>query len=51
MPNIFVVWYDDYDDSHNSKVYFVDPVRDRFLVVNEDKNFYWVSTNDCKILT
>lgn len=50
MPDIFVVWYDNYGGSHNSPVYFVDSVRDRFLVVDEDKNFRWVSTNDCELL-
>lgn len=50
MPDIFVCWNDDYGNSHNSPVYFVDSVRDRFLVVSESKNFYWVSTSDCELL-
>lgn len=50
MPDIFVRWYDDYGNSHNSPVYFVDPVRDRFLVVTESKKFCWVSTSDCELL-
>lgn len=50
MPDIFVVWYDNYGGSHNSLVYFVDSVRDRFLIVDEDKNFRWVSTKDCELL-
>lgn len=50
MVNFCVVWYDNYGNSHNSPVYFVDGVRDRFLVVNEDKIFRWVSTNDCELL-
>ena len=50
MPDIFVCWNDDYGNSHNSPVYFVDSVRDRFLVVSESKNFHWVSTSDCELL-
>lgn len=50
MPDIYVVWYDNYGNPHNSPVYFVDSVRDRFLVVSEDKNFCWVSTSDCELL-
>lgn len=51
MPDIYVCWYDDYGNSHNSPVYFVDSTRDRFLVVDEDKNFRWVSTSDCELLS
>lgn len=50
MSDIFVTWYDNYGCSHDSPVYFVDSVRDRFLVVNEDKIFHWVSTSDCELL-
>ena len=50
MTDISVIWYDDYYESHNSPVYFVDAVRDRFLVVDKDNEFHWVSTNDCKLL-
>ena len=50
MANFCVVWYDNYGNSHNSPVYFVDGVRDRFLVVDEDKIFRWVFTNDCELL-
>ena len=50
MRDFYVRWYDEYDNSHNSPVYCVDSVRDRFLVVNENKNFRWVSTNDCELL-
>lgn len=50
MSDIFVRWYDDYGCSHDSKVYFVDSVRDRFLVVTDHKTFYWVSTGDCELL-
>lgn len=50
MPDIFVRWYDGYGRSNDSPVYFVDPVRDRFLVVTDSKNFYWVSTGNCELL-
>lgn len=50
MPDILVVWYDNYNYKHNSPVYFVDSVRDRFLVVDEDKSFHWVPTSDCVLL-
>jgi hypothetical protein len=50
MPDIYVVWYDDYGNSHNSPVYCIDSVRDRFLVLNEDRNFRWVSTSDCELM-
>lgn len=50
MPDILVVWYDDYGVPHNSPIYFVDSVRDRFLVANEDKKFLWVPTDDCEII-
>lgn len=50
MSDIFVRWYDDYGCSNDSKVYFVDPVRDRFLVTTDSKTFHWVSTDDCELL-
>lgn len=50
MPNIFVAWYDNYGYSHNSQVYFVDSDMERFFVVDESRNFRWVSTSDCELL-
>lgn len=50
MPDISVVWHDDYYDEHNSPVYFVDAARERFLIVDEKNNFRWISTSDCKLL-
>lgn len=50
MPEIYVNWYDRYGNSHESSVYFVDAAREEFLVVDEDKNFHWVSTNECELL-
>jgi hypothetical protein len=48
--DIFVTWYDDYYDPHDSKVYCVDLDRDRFLVIDENSNFHWVFIRDCKLL-
>lgn len=48
--DIFVTWYDDYYESHESKVYFVDSNRDRFLVIDENNNFRFVLIRDCKLL-
>ncbi len=32
-----------------SKVYYVDPNRDRFLITDNEGYFIWVKTEDCKI--
>lgn len=50
MVDIYVSWYDDYGNSYNSAVYFVDSTGDRFLVIDENKNFHWVSIDVCKLL-
>lgn len=50
MPDIYVIWYDNHGCSHESRVYFVDSACDRFLVVDEDKNFHWVDTDMCELL-
>ena len=50
MFDIYVVWHDDYGISHNSPVYCIDSVRDRFLVLNEDRNFHWVFISDCEVM-
>lgn len=50
MNNFSVTWYDNYGASHESAVYSVDSVRDRFLVVDENKNFHWVFTSNCELL-
>lgn len=49
MANFKVVWFDEYYDPHVSAVYFIDSVRDRFLVINDAGNFVWVKTEDCKL--
>lgn len=35
---------------HNSKVYAIDSVRDRFLVVDDLGYFHWVNTEDCQLV-
>ena len=50
MSDMYVVWYDDYGNSHNSTIYGIDSVRDRFLVLNEDRNFRWVFISDCEVM-
>lgn len=52
MTNFYVRWYASYYDADIiSKVYFIDSVRDRFLVVNDgDKSFHWVDISDCEIV-
>lgn len=47
---LMVYWYDEYDDEHRSKVYHIDANRDRFLIVDDNGNFRWVDTDDCKLL-
>lgn len=43
------VYYDDGEYEGKSKVYYIDPNRDRFLIVDYHGYFRWVSTNDCEI--
>lgn len=51
MPNFYVRWYDDYGCGRTSKVYFVDSLHDRFLVVKEETgDFYWINTSNCELL-
>lgn len=50
MSDMNVVWYDDYGNSHNSPIYGIDSVMDRFLVLNEDGNLRWVFISDCKVM-
>lgn len=50
MPEIYIRWYDQYGCSCDSAVYFVDSIRDRFLVVDENKNFHWVFTDECELV-
>lgn len=48
MPD-FEVYYDDGDCCGTSKVYAIDTVRDRFLVVTHNDKFLWVDTRDCSL--
>lgn len=50
MPDIYVCWCDDYGNSHNSPVYSVDPINNCFLVIDEYKDFHWVSISACELL-
>lgn len=50
MLGIFVTWHDEHGCSHESPVYYVDSTRDRFLVVDEDRDFHWVYTSNCALL-
>lgn len=45
----FEVCYDDGNYFGTSKVYAIDTVRDRFLVVNAHGDFLWANTEDCII--
>lgn len=50
MADFVVIWYDDFNIAHRSKVYAVDPVNDRLLVVvNENGNLDWVSRSRCQV--
>ena len=44
------VYYDDGEHEGKSKVYYIDPNRDRFLIVDYRGCFVWVNTNDCEIV-
>lgn len=41
--------YDDYY-SYDSKVYAIDPIGHKFLVIKNSKYFKWVNTKDCKFI-
>ena len=41
--------YDDYY-SYDSKVYAIDPIGHKFLVIKNSKYFKWVDTKDCKLI-
>lgn len=46
---ILEIYYDDGEHEGKSKVYYIDPHRDRFLIVDYRGYFKWVDTNDCQI--
>lgn len=48
MP-IFIVKYEG-DYTITSKVYAIDTVRDRFLIVDIWDNFVWVDTRNCEFV-
>ena len=45
-----VLFDDDYLGCIQSKVYSIDSVRDRFLIIDKDGWFKWVSTKDCRMV-
>lgn len=50
MADFVVIWYDDFNIARRSKVYAVDPVNDRLLVVvNENGYLDWVSRSRCQV--
>lgn len=50
MADFEVIWYDDSDIGTLSKVYAVDPINDRFLVVvNEHGALDWVPRSRCEV--
>jgi hypothetical protein len=48
MENFEVIYDGDYYDIR-SKVYAIDPIKDRFLIV-KDGRFKWVFTVDCSVV-
>ena len=51
MSDLYVcVESDDDYYSYNSKVYAIDPVGPKFLVVKESRYFKWVDTKDCEFI-
>ena len=49
IKKYFEVYYDGEFGTALVKVYYIDPIRDRFLVVNDKGYFMWVYTKDCII--
>ena len=45
----FKVEYDGYYGVITSYVYAIDPTREKFLIVDRDGRFKWVTCEDCKI--
>ena len=49
LEDLTVYYYGEYGETESSKVYYVDPNRDRFLVVDTNGHFEWVNTCDCRL--
>lgn len=47
IKEYFEVYYDGEFCTERVKVYYIDPIRDRFLVVDNEGYFMWVYTKDC----
>ena len=45
----FEVYYDGEFGTERVKVYYIDPIRDRFLVADDEGYFMWVNTKDCML--
>ena len=45
----FEVYYDGEFGTKRVKVYYIDLIRDRFLVADDEGYFMWVSTKDCML--
>ena len=51
MSDLYVYVYVESDDySYDSKVYAIDPIGHKFLVVKESRYFKWVDTKDCEFI-
>ena len=53
MSDLYVYVYvesDDDDYSYDSKVYAIDPIGHKFLVVKDSRYFKWVDTKDCEFI-
>ncbi len=47
IKEYFEVYYDGDFCMERVKVYYIDPIKDRFLVVTNEGDFMWVYTKDC----
>lgn len=45
----FEVYYNDGYYCGTSKVYAIDTIKDRFLIVNTHDRFLWIDTENCTI--
>lgn len=54
MSDLYVYVYvyveSDDDYSYDSKVYAIDPIGHKFLVVKDSRYFKWVDTKDCEFI-
>ena len=51
MPDLYAHIKTDEDYfTYNSKVYAIDPIGHKFLVIKNSKYFKWVDTKDCEFI-